>query len=635
MIRPKLFLAQDGNYREARWFTAWANRFHTEDYILPDAVQKVTGQKTVPIGEGYVQLNDTAVGVELCEELFTPYSPHIVLGLNGVEIITNGSGSHHELRKLDTRVSLIMSAVSKCGGVYLYSNQQGCDGDRLYYDGCSMIALNSELLAQGTQFSIHDVEVIDAVIDLDEVVSRRASFMSRSSQAASSATIPHVSVDFDACMPLKAHAVSTTCPIKPFYHKPEEEIAFGPACWLWDYLRRSKLSGFFLPLSGGADSAAVAAIVGSMCQMVVFECNNGNQTVIDDVRTVTCCESKTYIPSDPRELANKLLVTCYMGTANSSNETRLRAENLANEIGSFHKTIFIDKMVSSVMTVFSDNYDQTPRFKVHGGTNTENLALQNVQARSRMLLSYLLAQLTQWTRKKRGGLLVLSSGNVDECLRGYLTKYDCSSGDLNPIGAVSKVDLKRFLRWSAKHLGYTVLDEIAGAPPTAELEPITSTYTQVDEEDMGMTYEELSQYGRLRKIARCGPLSMYHQLLHEWNHLSPSQVASKVKFFFRMYAINRHKMTTVTPSYHAEAYSPDDNRFDLRQFLYNASFPYQFKKIDEHVEIMEEQLNGGEGSSTGSSSSSHAKIVEEMNQKRTNRYFKSKSHAGGFLTANL
>eukprot|EP00003_Mantamonas_plastica_P008882 TRINITY_DN1795_c0_g1_i9.p1 TRINITY_DN1795_c0_g1~~TRINITY_DN1795_c0_g1_i9.p1 ORF type:complete len:145 (+),score=46.71 TRINITY_DN1795_c0_g1_i9:82-516(+) len=130
-------------------------------------------------------------------------------------------------------------------------------------------------------------------------------------------------------------------------------------------------------------------------------------------------------------------------------------------------------------------------------------------------------------------------------------------------------------------------------------------------------------------------LFRYHQLLHEWNHLSPSQVASKVKFFFRMYAINRHKMTTVTPSYHAEAYSPDDNRFDLRQFLYNASFPYQFKKIDEHVEIMEEQLNGGEGSSTGSSSSSHAKIVEEMNQKRTNRYFKSKSHAGGFLTANL
>lgn len=49
---------------------------------------------------------------------------------------------------------------------------------------------------------------------------------------------------------------------------PEQEIAFGPACWLWDYLRRSGASGFLLPLSGGADSSSVAAIVGAMCQMV-------------------------------------------------------------------------------------------------------------------------------------------------------------------------------------------------------------------------------------------------------------------------------------------------------------------------------------------------------------------------------
>lgn len=32
---------------------------------------------------------------------------------------------------------------------------------------------------------------------------------------------------------------------------------------------------------------------------------------------------------------------------------------------------------------------------------------------------------------------------------------------------------------------------------------------QLDEVDMGMTYEELSVYGRLRKIFRCGPVSMF------------------------------------------------------------------------------------------------------------------------------
>ena len=50
-----------------------------------------------------------------------------------------------------------------------------------------------------------------------------------------------------------------------------------------------------------------------------------------------------------------------------------------------------------------------------------------------------------WARGRSGGLLVLGSANVDESLRGYLTKYDCSSADVNPIGGISKTDLKRFL----------------------------------------------------------------------------------------------------------------------------------------------------------------------------------------------
>ena len=61
------------------------------------------------------------------------------------------------------------------------------------------------------------------------------------------------------------------------------------------------------------------------------------------------------------------------------------------------------------------------------------------------------------------------------------------------------------------------------------------------------------------------------------------QVANKVKFFFRHYSINRHKMTVLTPSYHADCYSPDDNRFDQRQFLYNVKWPWQFNAIDQEV----------------------------------------------------
>lgn len=36
-----------------------------------------------------------------------------------------------------------------------------------------------------------------------------------------------------------------------------------------------------------------------------------------------------------------------------------------------------------------------------------------------------------------------------------------------------------------------------------------------------------------------------------------------------------------------QSYSPEDNRFDLRQFLYNTRWPYQFRKIDEYVQKSE------------------------------------------------
>lgn len=94
------------------------------------------------------------------------------------------------------------------------------------------------------------------------------------------------------------------------------------------------------------------------------------------------------------------------------------------------------------------------------------------------------------------------------------------------------------------------------------------SYVQNDEEDMGMTYEELGVFGRLRKIYRCGPVAMFEKLTYSWGpHMEVADIAEKVKKFFRYYSINRHKLTTLTPSYHAENYSPDDNRFDLRQFL--------------------------------------------------------------------
>jgi NAD+ synthase (glutamine-hydrolysing) len=39
----------------------------------------------------------------------------------------------------------------------MFANQIGCDGERLYFDGCSSIACNGEMIVQSRQFSVHEV----------------------------------------------------------------------------------------------------------------------------------------------------------------------------------------------------------------------------------------------------------------------------------------------------------------------------------------------------------------------------------------------------------------------------------------------------------------------------------------------
>merc|ERR1712137_120219 len=119
------------------------------------------------------------------------------------------------------------------------------------------------------------------------------------------------------------------------------------------------------------------------------------------------------------------------------------------------------------------------------------------------------------------------------------------------------------------------------------------------------------------KVLHQGPLSCFITLRSKWNHkrsewkspldngtaITPSvrvkeqpktfdeKVAQKVKDFFFFHAVNRHKMTTLTPSYHAVGYSPDDNRYDLRPFLQNPNYDVQFTAIDDLLERIKAKFN--------------------------------------------
>lgn len=177
-----------------------------------------------------------------------------------------------------------------------------------------------------------------------------------------------------------------------------------------------------------------------MCRLVVQAVKDGNQEVIADVKRLAAFSDK--LPDTPEEFCNQIFHTVFMGmAAQSSKETRQRAKDLASRIGSYHIDMNIDDTFHATKNLLTQGTGFEPKFKVHGGSVAENcmysfisyasllsyrnmltisVALQNIQSRSRMVIAYYYAQMLPTVRQRPGGggLLVLGSSNVDECLRG-------------------------------------------------------------------------------------------------------------------------------------------------------------------------------------------------------------------------
>lgn len=579
MIRPKSSLADDGNYREGRWFTAWKQGYKLFDFKLPTFIKEVTNQSSTKIGMGILNFNDCSIASELCEELWDCKNPSTDFSLNGAEIIINSSGSHFSINKYSSRINLVKSNSRRSGGCYIYCNVSGCDGGRLYFDGGSFAYLNGTMISEGQSFSVLENTYIFPVIDLEEISKYRTSMRSRCISSTTSISIDTVNVDDELCKKIFSSHINLKA-LEPTYLSENNQIELSTACYLWDYLRRSKASGFFLPLSGGADSSSVAIIVSNMCRLLYKE-SLKNDLLLKEIQNVV--KDKDFIPSSPRDICKKIFFTAYLGMKFSSAETRKSASNVAAEINSNHYEVDIDSIYNQFISTINDSLGFKPKFRSEGGSWTEDLSLQNLQSRIRMVTSYLLSQITlilPENNKKPGFLLMLSSGNLDESILGYLTKYDCSSGDINPIGSLSKIKIMSFLNYCYKELNYKSLEIVLKLEPSAELQPSDEKTKQTDEADMGFTYEELEKMNELRKNNLCGPYSMFKFLCQIWTEKSHEEIKKKVEKYFYKYSINRHKVTTLTPSIYLDSSCNDDNRYDLRQFLYNSEWTYQFNNIE-------------------------------------------------------
>lgn len=149
----------------------------------------------------------------------------------------------------------------------------------------------------------------------------------------------------------------------------------------------------------------------------------------------TLLKDKSFIPKSAQQIMSGILHTSYIASPFSSEDSAKRADELAEKIGCNHNKTAMNSLMDKFLEFAEKLMKFMPKFKSEGGSYAEDKALQNIQGRIRMMLSYLMADLIPMTKNlKDGHLLVLASANVDDQLMGNSTKYDTSSGDINPIG---------------------------------------------------------------------------------------------------------------------------------------------------------------------------------------------------------
>ena len=304
-----------------------------------------------------------------------------------------------------------------------------------------------------------------------------------------------------------------------------EEFARVVPYGLFDYMRKCRANGFALSMSGGADSATIAALVRLG---VKFASERGIHTFLRWLssdshdwntligrfpqlgrlqrdselwRRVFSEEGEERAISEEEsnmcqlDIVSFLLTTFYQATRNSSETTRVAAREVANECGATHYEFDVDSIIEQYKSMVAEAMNDPWRW------DRDDVALQNIQARGRGPSAWLVANKT--------GRLLLATGNRSEVACGYATMDGDTCGGLSPIAGVDKAFIRKWLVWlertgvllekgdndklSPRRFCIPALRYINEQQPTAELRPLETK--QTDEADL-MPYPILNAFER-------------------------------------------------------------------------------------------------------------------------------------------
>lgn len=163
-VVPKTYLPNYKEFYDARYFSPARNA----------AVEWVSfAGQSVPFGTDILfeceNLPDFVLGVEICEDLWTPVPPSSLLAGQGATILANLSASNETIGKAGYRKQLVQGQSARCIAGYIYASAGiGESTTDLVFGGNNLIAENGLLLAESKRFQVGSQLTI-ADVDLDRL----------------------------------------------------------------------------------------------------------------------------------------------------------------------------------------------------------------------------------------------------------------------------------------------------------------------------------------------------------------------------------------------------------------------------------------------------------------------------------
>ena len=356
-----------------------------------------------------IDIAGVKVGFSICEDIWVQPGPADAQCQAGAQLIVSLNASPYEVGKLPDRFALLRGVTRANCAAGVYVNQVGGQ-DELVFDGASfVIAPGGDLHAVAPQWS-------EAVIAYDVPIKSAVNSIVASKESHSELLrVEHINAGF---VSFRSNGMPVLDAPSTSMMENHEDIYAALVVGTRDYVRKTGFSKVAVAISGGIDSALVAAIA------------------VD-------------------ALGADHVVGVNMPSRYSSSGSVSDSEALAANLGIPLWNIAIEPAHTAFEEMLEDAFVGT----------APNTAEENVQARIRGNVMMTIANKFGW--------LVLTTGNKSEMATGYATLY----GDMAGGFAVIKDIPKRLVYELAKHRNASAPDNppipeaIINKPPSAELRP--------------------------------------------------------------------------------------------------------------------------------------------------------------------